>query len=375
MKLSKQEIITGNGPVESPDIAGHDGWDLSPDFLGLLDWVTIAVRKTEHDYEVVAELLTLPDCPCGKPAEEIKPAGTILQRLWDQPRDNRRVRLHFLRKRFKCPCGKNLLQPLAGVAKGRSVTERCAKYAVLEALGRSFDEVAQKIGPSSKTIKELFADQICALEATRRFRLPKAIGIDGVCVGRRRFKRSYCLITDLTNSCVLELLGKSTMLELSLFLTQVPYKKDIKIVVIDMSLGFLYAVQKCLPGVKIIIDPFHVLSKLNDCVNNVMRAKQKGLSVTNHKKLMKGGNRFLLLKRRFELTKAEKEKLKEWYRAVPEFKLAYKAKEAGFDTWKYSTSEKDAERRYREWLASIPEKIKPAFRGFEGMIRLGGVHF
>jgi transposase len=351
------------------DSALKEVWIYAPDFLGLPCWRTIAVRKTEHNYDIVAELQTIPECPCGRPPEDLKAAGTLVQRIWDIPRDNRRSRIHFLRKRFKCSCGKNLLQPLAGVAKGRSVTERAAKFTALEALRRSFDEVAENVGVSSKTVKELLADFVCSLESTRRIMAPQIMGIDGVCVGRRKYKRSYCLITDISNSRVLELLSRSTELELARFLKQLPRKKNIRAVVIDMSIGFLVVIRKCLPDAEIVIDPFHVLRKLNDSVNNVVRAKQAGLSPTEHKNLMRGGNRFLLLKRRFDLTKIEKDQLKKWFEAVPVFKLAYDTKEAGYDIWKYSFSRNDAKRRFKKWRDNIPEEIAPAFKGFVNMIK------
>ena len=351
------------------DPALKEVWIYAPDFLDLPCWRTIAVRKTEHDCDIVAELQTIPECSCGRPPEDLKPAGTLVQRTWDIPRHNRRSRIHFLRKRFKCSCGKHLLQPLAGVAKRRSVTERAARYIALEALGRSFDEVAAKVGVSSKTVKEILADLVCELESTRIIRAPQILGIDGVCVGRRKYKRSYCLLTDISNASVLELLSRSTELELARFLKQLPRKKNIRAVVIDMSIGFLVVIRKCLPDAEIVIDPFHVLRKLNDSVNKVVRAKQAGLSPTEHKNLMRGGNRFLLLKRRFDLTGIEKDQLKKWFKAVPEFKLAYDAKEAGYDIWKYSSSRNDAKRRFIKWRDNIPEEIEPAFNGFVNMIK------
>jgi transposase len=370
MTSREQEIPALNEADETtPDAMElKEVWIYTPDFLDLPGWRTIAVRKTEHNYDIVAELQTIPECSCGRPPEDLKPAGTLVQRTWDIPRDNRRSQIHFLRKRFKCSCSKYLLQPLVGAAKRRSVTERAARYIALEALGRSFDEVAAKVGVSSKTVKELLADYVCTLESTRRIMAPEILGIDGVCVGRRKYKRSYCLLTDISNSQVLELLGKSTELELARFLKQLPRKKNIRAVVIDMSIGFLVVIRKCLPDAEIVIDPFHVLRKLNDSVNKVVRAKQAGLSPTEHKNLMHGGNRFLLLKRRFDLTEKEKDQLKKWFRMVPEFKLAYDTKEAGYDIWKYSSSRNDAKRRFKKWRDNIPEEVEPAFKGFVNMI-------
>jgi transposase len=371
----REQIVHANEAEETAPVLvsfPEEDWDCAPDFLDLLNWRTIAVKKTLHDYNIAAELLTSPECPCGLPPESLRPAGTLVQKLWDEPRDNRRMQLHFFRKRFKCPCGNNLIQPLAGVPKGRCVTERAARYIGLEALGRSFSEVAEKVGVSDKTVKEVFADFICNLETTRCIRAPRVLGIDGVCVGRRRFKRSYCIVTDISNSEVIELLRKSTELELARFLKQMPHVKDVKVVVIDMSVGFLVVIKKCLPKAIVVIDPFHVLRKLNDAVNKVVSDRLEGLTPTERKKLMKGGNRFLLLKRRFELTEQEKEKLKNWFEIVPEFKLAYDTKEAGYDIWKNASSKREAEELFKNWRDAMPEEMRPAFLGFLKMFKRWG---
>ncbi len=350
-------------------------WEYTSDFLHLSGWKTIAISKTEHDYHVAAELLTLPTCVCGNPQEKLIPAGTLFQSLWDEPWDNRRLRIHFRRKRFKCACGKHLLQPLVDVTKNRAVTKRCAKYIAMEALCRPFDAVAQNVGVSSKTIKEIFADFVCELESARKIRAPQVLGIDGVCVGRRKYKTTYCLLTDISKLQVLELLGKSTEMELARFLKQLPYQNNVKVVAIDMSVGFRVVVERCLPHAKIVIDPFHVLRMLNDAVNAVVRAKQEGLTGTQRRTLMKGGNRFLLLKRRFELTKGEQDKMEKWFESAPEFRLAFDAKEAGYDIWKYATSRQDAEQRFETWRNGIPTEVAPAFRKFLKTVERWGSTF
>jgi transposase len=346
-----------------PSAATSDLWDYTPDFLGLPFWRTIAYKKSEHDYEIMAEPLTLPECPDCGPKTLLTPTGTLVQKLRDIPRDNCRAEIHFIRRRFGCSCGRNLTQPLPSVVEGRSITVRGAVYVAFECLSRSFEEVAEKVGCSSTQAKELFADLICILEAQRNLEAPKVLGIDGVCVGRRIYKRSYCQLTDIANSRVFELLSKSTKLELARFLEQLPDKESIKVVVIDMSMGFLSVTKKILPWVIVVIDPFHVVRMLNDAVTKCVRTKQQGITQAEHKRLMKGGNRFLLLKRRFELTEKQKNQLKQWFKGLPEFKEAFDLKEVGYDIYKATTRE-SAERHFEEFEKSIPKHLKPAFQSF-----------
>lgn len=131
-----------------------------------------------------------------------------------------------------------------------------------------------------------------------------------------------------------------------------------------MAVGLRLVVEKCLSQAMIIIDPFHVLCMLNDAVTEVVTAKQENLTASERKKLMKGGNRFLLLKRRFELTEVERDKLEKWYESVPEFRLAYDTKERGYDIWKYALSSLEAKRRFKQWRDEIPKEVAPAFQKF-----------
>ena len=351
-------------------VPADDVWNYSPDFLDLPFWRTIAVKKSEHDYEVIAELQTLPECPSCQRAAKVsvlKPVGTLVQTVRDEPREIRRVVIHFLRQRFKCSCGQELLQPRAGVVGRRSMTVRGALFTALECFDRSFEKVGEEVGVSGKKVKEIFADLISILDKKRMVVVPEVIGIDGVCVGRRKYKRSYCLLTDLSNSKVLELLPKSTQLELARFLNQMPAKKRIKVVVIDMARGFFGVIEKVLPWAVVVIDPFHVVRMLNEAVTKVVRMKQEGLGPAKHKRLMKGGNRFLLLKRRHELTAEEKRQLGKWFKKVPEFKAAYDLKEAGYNLYRITTRDR-AEQRFAEWKESIPEELKPAFDEFLGTV-------
>jgi transposase len=82
----------------------------------------------------------------------------------------------------------------------------------------------------------------------------------------------------------------------------------------------------------------------------------------------------LLLKRRFELTPREKEKLEKWFAAVPEFKLAYDTKERGYDIWAYANSSRDAEDRFENWSDRIPKEVESAFREFLSMVKRWGRH-
>jgi transposase len=189
-----------------------------------------------------------------------------------------------------------------------------------------------------------------------------------VCVGHYRNKRTLCHLTDITRRQVLELLPRSTELELARFLKQLPKPENLKIVVIDMARGFFHVIKKLFPGVHIVIDPYHVLRLLNEAITAVVRIKQDHLSAAEHEELMAGGNRFLLLKRRFSLTEEEKKQLARWFERVPLFRQAYDLKEEVYDIWRCA-NRREAEERYDAWLRKVPEALVEPFNSFTGAVK------
>lgn len=361
-----QHLLTGD--VE-------EGWTFTPDFLDLSGWRTDAYRKTDYDYDVIAKPLVAPTaCPkCGRSPEALNPNGTLVQTVIDEPRHHRRLRIHFIRQRYRCACGAGPSEVLPGVARGRCITTRGAEYVAIRSLRRSFASVANEVGISDKTVKNLFADFVTALEHARKIETPEILGIDGVCVGRYRNKKNYCLLTDLSKNTPLDLLPKTTMLELIRFLKQLSRPENLKVVVIDMARGSLTVIRKLYPTAKVVIDPYHVLRMLNDAVTRVVKDRQKDLSAPEHRELMKGGNRFLLTTRRTNLTETQKDLLEEWFKKVPEFEVAFQLKEEAFDIWRI-TYRAEAERRYDEWEKKIPKEMRRAFLKFTGAIKRWRAH-
>jgi hypothetical protein len=87
-QLSLTDLLEKGSPEPilhpRPKAVSHpkEEWNYTPDFLDLSRfWRTIAVKKTEHDYVVIAELLTPPPaCPdCNSRAAKQRPNVTIVQ--------------------------------------------------------------------------------------------------------------------------------------------------------------------------------------------------------------------------------------------------------------------------------------------------------
>jgi transposase len=153
-----------------------------PELLDLPSAQPIACFKTKTAYEILVEILTPPPiCPKCKSVSNLRPNGTQVRKIIDQMLHGLCVYLYFIRQRYQCSCGRNLLQPLPSIVKGRLITERAAQEIARNALTQSFEYIGAVRGLSPKTIKYLFAEYISALEAARTIECPEVLGIDGVC--------------------------------------------------------------------------------------------------------------------------------------------------------------------------------------------------
>jgi transposase len=170
------------------------------DFLNLEGWRTYNIALTgKGEYAVYAELLTrLDECPeCGAKSPEFKRNGLKRQSVRDVPHDGKPVLIRFMRQRYLClKCGKCSQQPLAGVGRGRKLTQRLIAQTEKESfdLYSTFKAVGRRLGVSERTVRNVFTERAVALERTAKFETPGRIGVDGVYVNRKQ----RCIVTDLT---------------------------------------------------------------------------------------------------------------------------------------------------------------------------------
>lgn len=75
-------------------------------------------------------------------------------------------------------------------------------------------------------------------------------------------------------------------------------------------------------------------------------------------------DRWLLLKRRHELTERDQMMLSGWLNNYPDLAKAYEVKESVFDIYTSATAS-DAQERYAEWRSSVPQEMRGAFGDFQ----------
>lgn len=181
--------------------------------------------------------------------------------------------------RIYCPdCKKMSYERLEFLPNPRSrVTRSLAKLVVSERRESSITHVAESLGLSRQTVREIELD---ALE--RKYRhVPladvKRIGIDEICVFHRESggRQYVTVVRDLDSDRILNVSRGKGEDALKMFASRLRRAKTppkIECVTMDMSNGYMNFVENSLPGASIVSDHFHVIKMINDKINKIRRA-------------------------------------------------------------------------------------------------------
>ena len=135
----------------------------------------------------------------------------------------------------------------------------------------------------------------------------------------------------------------------------------LELVTIDLAGGYRKAVETWAPQAVVVYDRFHVQRLASDALDEVRRAQVRFVGGTEKGRAIKG-TRFALLKRPWNLTRREEEKLHELQRTNAPLYRAYLLKESLAEALEAPGPE-EAERALREWLAwASRSKLKPFVR-------------
>ncbi len=125
-------------------------------------------------YHIAAETQVAPTiCPHCEGAAIV---GYGRREPWirDLPMHGKRVGLCVQTRRFRCKtCEKTFYQDLPSVDARRFMTERLVAWIGPAAIRRPFAHVAQEVGVSERTVRDIFHDHVTALEAHRQVETPQ----------------------------------------------------------------------------------------------------------------------------------------------------------------------------------------------------------
>jgi len=328
--------------------------------MNILNLPSLNVTKIElkeHGYEIWAEVAEPPDfCPhCGSMEANFSKFGTKRQLFMDLPMHGKRVGIIINRQRYLCKdCGSTFREILWDIDEDHMCTVRFKEYVQEQSLKRTFTSIADELGISEGTVRNIFNKYIEFLEETHNFVTPRWMGIDEIHIlGKPR-----CVIANVEENVLVDLLvdrNKDTVIR---YLSRLPDRTNVEIVTMDMWQPYRDAVRQTLPNAVIVVDKFHVVRMANLAVETIRKNIRKELDAKQRRQLK--NDRFLMLKRRKDLTPMEQIILDSWTLNFPRLKQAYELKEAFYEIWEASDA-KEAQERYTAWQASIPDGMRSAF--------------
>lgn len=130
----------------------------------------------------------------------------------------------------------------------------------------------------------------------------------------------------------------------------------------DMWDAYHDAAQAKLPNARQVVDRFHVMKNLNDALTKARRSIQKHADPATQEALK--GCRWLLVKRRANLTPDEVVQLETALQASADLKLCYDLKEAFRQWFDTAATRQAAAEQLTEWLAQVQASGVRALQAF-----------
>lgn len=328
------------------------------DLLGLENWKIENVIEKDKMLLITArftdETQKCRHCQTGQ--QNIKKFGVKKKLVRDTPVRGKPVRILLIVQKYRCQnCLRVFTVKVGEIAEYMRITNRLSKYIENQLFQKTFSQINQETGVGIGTIKEILLKLVTILQKSFAATSLRVIGIDEVYIGRV----ARGIITDIENKRFIELLPRRRCDFIERFLMEVNNKEDIKYVTIDMHRPYKIAVNRKLPGAKVVIDKFHVQRMGNQAINKYLAHLRASFSLTEKKKYVK--DRFLLYKRSYDLSDEARKKLEEWCEIFPQIRSIYNLKEDFLQIWQAKTKSK-AKNKFENWKNKIPSSLLFVFK-------------
>jgi transposase len=243
--------------------------------------------------------------------------GRKRQIFLDTPVHGKRSAILVHRRRFLCQsCRRSFLEPLVEMHPAHFMRQRLVNSIEQQALRHTFVSVAENVGVTEGTIRQIFAAHQKQQQQALPLVAPLQIGIDEVKIdGAMR-----CVIVDMNHHRILEILPDRKKNTVLTFLLHLEARERIEWATMDMWKSYLDVVHQALPQARVAVDKFHVVRLANRAVEAVRRRIRKTLSDKQRKTLMH--DKYILLHRRANLSESQLLILQAWTLNLPELGMA-----------------------------------------------------
>lgn len=339
--------------------APGESQDERVDILNLTGWSILAIHEDAHLYQFTAQVTgRITSCPLCQADVLPHRFGIREHTFADLPMHGKHVRILARLRRYRCKqCHRTFLDLIPHMSEQHSATMRLVNHIERETLSlssRTFLGLGHEMGVAEDTVRHIFDTCVKRLEQARTIQTPTILGIDEIyLLGAPR-----CILTDIGRKEVIDLLTNRNQETVLKWLRQLDGKEAIQTVTMDMWQPYRNSVREVLPQASIIIDKFHVVKMANEALEQTRKAIRANLTDTQRRTLMR--DRYILLKRRKDLTVKDQLVLEAWTANFPALGKAYAMKEAFYAIWDASTKE-EAHNLYMTWQERITPDIADAF--------------
>lgn len=299
-------------------------------------------------------------CPdCSFPTINVHEYKTYTVR--DLPVFGLRCYLKIRKKRYKCDiCGKIFTEELAFIEYGYTYTARYAEYIYKLTKGNTAKYVSDLEGIGYRKVEGIFYRK--TEEKIKQSPRPyyRIICIDEISV-RKGHKDFKLILYSPEWGHVIDVLENREKETLEKWLRNCPFKHEIQYVVTDMWKPYKSAVDSILPKVEYIVDRFHVMKNLNECLQKSRRQIQNKLSAEDKEKLK--GSRWCLLKNQKELNEKETILLQQVYDTCEELGKCHSFKER-FRAFFEMKNKDQAKEVLEKWVEDVKASGIKAFESF-----------
>lgn len=328
--------------------------------ISLPNFSVIDTKESEHDFKVNIEYTALP-----RRCEQCESATSTLKRhdarnhwYFDFPIRGKRTKLCIKHRRFKCSdCGSVFFERMAGIDPKRVMTKRLVDWIGPEALKIPFNIMAHNIGCTDSTIRNIFLEYTEQKAKELSFTTPRVLGIDEICLGKKKGDKYRCVITDIERKTLVDFLQDRDKKTVIKFFSSMN-RKVVEVVCMDMWPSYRDASKIVFPDAVIVIDRFHIARMVQNSMEAFRRAIRK--PTTGKERAMLKNDRFVLLSRNIDLDIFQQATLKSWSRKWPDIEHVYDAKERFLDIWLAETKT-EAMMLYDAWEVSIPAHVRSYF--------------
>lgn len=315
----------------------------------------LRLQEDEQDYHFHVDAPEPTACEsCGTIGELVR-FGKKDQGYRDLPIHGKRVTIWLQRRRYRCNACMGTFRPaIEDMDDRRMMTRRLVAYIETAVLTRSNSDIGRECGVDEKTVRQIFADFCDRKKADLKFVTPRVLGVDELYL-QRQFR---CVLANLEQQTVIELLPNRSLELVTKTFAELPDRKNVEVLSIDMYRNYLEAGRASIPDAKAVIDKFHVVKMGNESLEKVRRSIKTRLP-DKDRRILKNDRKLMLMRER-DLSPMNQMVVAEWFDRIPELGEAYQTKERFFKIYD-ARDRRDAIEAYDEWKRKIPAGQKAAW--------------